>query len=449
MLLPFLLCVLVLYCPLPLDAQAAPWQVTAVGVIAIAGLNVLAAWAASGLAIRMVAGEGRRGAMSAVRAFSALKGGVVGFVLADVFALRWPLFVDDLLGGHRWLVLADDVLLLLPALAMILTVMAFQRRFEARINASSISLPRYLWLRFRVELAIVLIPWLLLVLVTDLTQAVFLHSPYARRADTVATFAVLGALLLFSPALLRFIWSTSRLPDGPLRRRLEQFCRAHSFPCNDILLWHTDNCLANAGVVGPTRLLRYVMISDSLLARCTEGEVAAVFAHEVGHVRRHHLSFYVIFAIAFLCFYANLMDLAAAFGWVAPLGDIFAFDMTVRQAVAMLVLAGVYWAVVFGFVSRRLEQEADLFSLRNIENPQEFLTALEKLSAVSGVPRAANHWRHFSIARRVEWMKKVLAQPEVGTRFLRRLRMLKLGILATLGLLLARLLIVRPELFGV
>ena len=449
MLLPFLLCVLALYSPLPLGSQPASWPVTAVGVVALACLNLLVGWAGSGLAIRLSAGTNGRRGMAAVRVFSVLKGAVVGFVLADVFALRWPLLVHNLLGTRRWVVLVDDVLLLLPALVMIVTVMAFQRRAEMRLSASSISLPRYLWLRFRVELAIVLMPWLLLVLATDLTQALFLYSPHARDADTVATFAVLAGLLLFSPALLRAIWSTSRLPDGPLRRRLEAFCRAHSFRCDDILLWHTDNHLANAGVVGPTRLLRYVMISDSLLAHCTEGEVAAVFAHEVGHVRRHHLGFYVIFAVAFLCFYANLMDLAAAFGWVTPLGDIFAFDMTARQAVAMLVLAGVYWAVVFGFVSRRMEQEADLFSLWNVEEPEEFLAALEKLSAIGGAPRAANHWRHFSIARRVDWMRKVLAQPEVGTRFLRRLRFLKIGILTALGLLVARLLIARPELFGV
>jgi STE24 endopeptidase len=448
MLLPFLLCVLVLYAPLPPGGEAAPWAATVVGVLVLAALNALAGWAGSTLAIRLALRPGRRGGMAALRIFTALKGCAVGLVAADVFALHWPVFVQGLLGASRWTLVAFDALLLLPAVAMIFTVMAFQHRVETRLTARSIPLARYLWLRFRVELAIVLVPWLLLVLATDLVDAAFLDSPHARTADMLATLGVLACLLAGSPLLLRFIWSTSRLPDGPLRGRLEAFCRAQSFRCDGILVWHTGHHLTNAGVVGPTHLLRYVMITDNLLDYCTEGEVAAVFAHEVGHVRRHHLSLYMLFAGAFLCIYANLMDLGAAFGWVRPLGDIFALDMTLRQGLVMVALAGVYWALVFGFVSRRLEQEADLFSIWSIEQPVDFLTALEKLAALGGTPRAAAHWRHFSIARRVAWLQRVLENPEVGRRFVRRLRVLKIVILAAFALLLARLLIVRPELFG-
>ena len=386
--------------------------------------------------------------MRALRVFGALKGCAVGLVVADVFALHWPMFVQETLGSYRWALLAPDVLLLLPALVMLLTVMAFQRRFESRVTGTSISLARYLWLRFRVELAIILVPWLLLALVTELVGAAWLDSPRARTADTAATLGVLACLVVFGPLMLRFIWSTTRLPDGPLRTRLEAFCRAHRFRCNGILIWHTHHHLANAAVVGPTRFLRYVMLTDSLLDYCTEGEVAAVFAHEVGHARRHHLSFYMLFAAAFICLYANLMDLGAAFGWVRPLGDIFALDMTLRQGLAMLGLAAVYWALVFGFVSRRLEQEADLFSIWSTEHPEDFLTALEKLSSLGGTPRAASHWRHFSIARRVDWLRRVLAEPEVGRRFARRMRVLKIAVVAGFGLLAARLLLFRPELFG-
>jgi STE24 endopeptidase len=448
MLLPFLLCLLILYTPLPPGGEAVRWQVTVAGVLLLAAINVLAAWVGSGLAVRMVVRSGRRGGMVAGRLFAALKGGVVGFVVADTFALHWPLLVSRLLGPHRWAVLVPDALLLLPAVVMLLTVAAFQHRVEASVRYSSLSLPRYLWLRFRVELAIILVPWLLWVAVTELTDAIYYNSPAARTADTVVTFGMLAVLLALSPALLRVIWPTSPLPDGPLRARLEAFCRAQHFRCAQILVWHTGHRLANAGVIGPTRLLRYVMMTDSMLDYCTEGEIAAVFAHEVGHARRHHLSFYMLFAVAFLCLYATLIDAGAALGWVTPLGDIFAFDMTLRQGIVLLAAALVYWALIFGFVSRRMEQEADLFAVRNVEEPQDFVTALEKLSALGGRPRAAAHWRHFSIARRVKWLQRVLAQPEVGVRFERRLRLLRLGIVAAFVVLLARLLIVRPGLFG-
>ncbi len=448
MLLPLLLCLLVLYTPLPFGAGAVGAPVTVVGVLLLCGVNALAAWAGSALAVRMVSLAGRRGRVAATRVFAGLKGLVFGFVVADAVALNWPLLVEQLVSGQRWLVLVGDMLLLAPAVLMLLTVTAFQRRVEARIRGSVVPLPAYLWLRFRLEMAIILVPWLLWVGASELTDSIYYGSPSVRTADTIVTLATLALVVAFSPGLLRLIWPTSRLPDGPLRERLEKFCRAHSFRCGQILIWHTGHRMANAGVIGPTRLMRYVMMTDSLLDFCTEGEAAAVFAHEVGHVRRHHLSFYMLFALAFLCLYATLVDAAAGLGLMQPLGDILAFDMTLPQAFLLLGAAAVYWALIFGFVSRRLEQEADLFAVRNVEEPQDFVTALEKLSALGGRARAAAHWRHFSIARRVAWIQHVLAHPQEAERFERRLKVLRVGILAVFGVLLARLLIVRPELFG-
>ncbi len=448
MLFPLLLCLLMLYTPLPFGGEAVAAPVTAIGVLLLCGVNVLAAWAGSRLAVRMVSHSGRRGRMAATRLFAALKGGVLGFVVADAVAFHWPVLVDQLVSGQRWLVLVGDVLLLAPAVVMLLTVMAFQHRVEASIRGAVVPLPAYMWLRFRLEMAIILVPWLLWVGASELTDAIYYGSPSARTADTLVTFAMLLLVLAFSPALLSMIWPTSRLPDGPLRRRLEEFCRAHSFRCGQILVWHTGHRLANAGVIGPTRLMRYVMMTDSLLEFCTEGEATAVFAHEVGHVRRHHLSFYMLFALAFLCLYATLVDAAAGLGLMRPLGDILAFDMTLPQAVLLLGAAAVYWALIFGFVSRRLEQEADLFAVRNVEDPQDFVIALEKLSALGGRARSGSHWRHFSIARRVAWIQHVLEHPQEAGRFERRLQVLRIGILTAFAVLLARLVIVRPELFG-
>jgi STE24 endopeptidase len=449
MLLTFIVCLLVLYTYTPTTSgQPAPLWASAAGVGLLCGLNVLASWAGSGLAMRRIAGSGRRGRLTAVRVFAMLKGGVVGFVVADTFALGWPALVHGLVGGSRWLVGVEDVLLLAPAVVMLLTVIAFQHRVELQVRPSLPSLGRYVYLRFRIEIGILLGPWLLWVTASELTDAVFYNSPAQRAADTVATFGMLALLLVFSPALLRVLWPTSPLPAGPLRDRLEAFCRAHRFRFGQILVWHTGRRVANAGVIGPTRLLRYVMMTDCLLEYCTEGEVAAVFAHEVGHVRRHHLSFYILLAALFLCLAATVMDAAAALGLVKPLADIFAFDMSLPQGIVLLVAAAVYWGLVFGFISRRLEQEADLFALRNVEQPQDFATALQKLAALAGPPRIASHWRHFSIPRRVAWLQQVAADPQSAVRFERRLWALRIGVVAVFVALLARLLIVRPGVFG-
>ncbi|MFW6189079.1 MAG: M48 family metallopeptidase [Planctomycetota bacterium] len=448
MLLPFLLCVLLLYVPLPGGGGAPPVLLTVAGVAALAAVNAGTGWLFSRLAIRLVVRSGEFGRMAASKLQTGMKGAVVGFVIADVFVFRWPAVVVRLVGHRRWALGAEDALLLLPVVVMMLTLMAWQHRVEARLGRVTLSLPRYLWMRFRLELGIVLLPWAMLVLAADLTEALFAGSEHLRLAGTLSTGGVLAGIVVFSPALLRRMWRCSTLPDGPLRERLQALCRQHGFTCDGILVWHTDNHLANAAVVGPTPLLRYVMVTDALINRCTRKEVASIFAHEVGHIERRHLPFYAGLAAAFIAFYANLMDLLALTGRVQPLSDILAFDITLPQAIVLLLFAVLYWVVLFGWVSRRMELEADLFSLASVEDPGAFLTALEKLGIMSTSPREASHWRHFSIARRVDFLSDVLEDPGLGKRFLRRMRYLKIGVMAAGAAALVRLLVQRPELFG-
>ncbi len=448
MLLPFLLSVLLLYAPLPAVPAAEAWGVIAGGVAVLAVLNAGICWLGTRLALRLQRTSWRLGELAAARVFSFLKGLVVGLVAADVFVLRWPLLVEALLSRHRWVVLADDLLLLLPAVVMVLTVMAFEHQVEVRQGRVALGLGRYLWLRFRVELGIILGPWLALVLVTDVLHALFYDSPHAMLAETLGTGGVLATLVVLSPLLLRRVWSTSPLPEGPLRERLDEFCQRTGFRCREILVWHTHDHLTNAGIIGPFPLLRYVLLTDALVSRCTEDEIEAVFAHEVGHARQHHLAFYLLLALAFLVFNINLMDLLAWLGWVRPLDHILGFDMTLRQAVALLGFAAFYWLVVFGFISRRMEQQADLFSLRKIERPETFLTALEKLGSLNRAPRRLSFWRHFSIGRRVDFLQDVLEDPSVGRRFLLKVSLIKVVTGVAFLAALARLLLARPEVFG-
>jgi STE24 endopeptidase len=448
MLLPFLLCVLILYVPLPLSGPAAPWPVSAAGVGALAVLAAGAGWAGSGLALRLFRASSPLAEAATVRIFGFLKGLVVGLVAADVFILDWPLAVEGLVGRYRWAVLVDDVLLLLPAVVMTLTVMAFQRRLEVRRAQLSLGLGPYLWLRFRVELGIILAPWLALVLLTDLAEAVLYGSAHAALGGSMATGGVLLVLVVGSPLLLRAAWRTTPLPAGPLRDRLEAFCGQHGFRCRDILVWHTHNHLANAGVIGPTPLLRYVLLSDALVSHFSEDEIEAVFAHEVGHIRHHHLGFYLIFAVAFLAFYANLLDLLAAAGWVEPLQNLMGLDMTVGQGVAMLAFAVVYWVLAFGFVSRRMEQQADAFSFAHSSSSTAFLTALDKLGELSPAPRRGSFWRHFSVERRTDFLRRALVHPELLEQVERKALAIKVGVVLLFGVAVARLLVVHPALFG-
>ena len=445
MLLTFLLSLLILYVPVPHGAGMVTWQRSLGGVGLLAAINGLVCWVGTLVARRTGANTRAASSMRGARAFQLIKLLLLGLVLIDVLVLKWPLFVHRVLGQYRWAILVDDLLLLLPVLVMITTIMAFKYRFDRWIGAVSLDLWRYLWLRFRVEIGIILAGWLLLVMVDDLSTALFYDSPYYQ---TIGLFSMLGGfavLAAIGPLLIGHLWDTSPLPAGPLRDRLEKMCEEHGFRYRDILIWHTHNHLPNAGVIGIVPRFRYVLVTDALLSRCTPEEVEGVFAHEVGHVRYHHLAFYMVFALAFLCFYLNAVDFLAAVGLSSPVRNILAFQATPSEGLLMLGFAAVYWVFIFGFVSRRLEQQADIFSIRAASNSSAFIQALEKLARLSRMPRKLGSWRHFSLGRRIDFLRKAVANPEVASRSLTRIFLLEGTLLGLFVLGLVRLILVHPE----
>jgi STE24 endopeptidase len=436
MLLPLLLCVLILY--------SGPTRGPGMGYIgwAVAGLvaaNVVLSMAGAFLAVRLERAESGAG----LRVWRFLAGLLVGLTLAAAFVFHWPSVPSRLLGGGNWL-LVDDLLLLAPVLAMILTQMAcrywFERRRRRRMNLGPL---RYLLLRSRVELAMVLVPWLALMTLTDLSEMLFEQA----AVQTPITLGVVVLIVVVSPVFIRHVWDTSPLPDGPLRERLDAFCERSNFGCNELLVWHTDRHLANAGVVGPTPLVRYVLLSDVLLEHFEPAEVEAVFAHEVGHVRCRHMLFYMVFAISFIVFYGNGVYVLEHAGLLPAFGQLW-FDAVAPHTVLMLGFAALYWGVGFGIISRRMEQQADLYALRNTADPMSFVVALEKLAATGYVSRRSSFWRHFSIERRTEFLHSVLRDPSLGDRYERRVRRIKYGFSIVAAAALLNLLLFAREFFA-
>ncbi|MBU0755300.1 MAG: hypothetical protein KJ645_09180, partial [Planctomycetes bacterium] len=87
----------------------------------------------------------------------------------------------------------------------------------------------------------------------------------------------------------------------------------------------------------------------------------------------------------------------------------------------------IYWGLVFGFLSRRFEMEADIFGAAAVENPALFIHTLEHVAQAGRVARGKGSWRHFSIARRVDSLRKVFFEdPMIATRFWRRMKWVRL-----------------------
>jgi len=340
--------------------------------------------------------------------------------------------------------LLDELVLMAPFLVAILAgwIAAYPGELVLRargMGRSGWGLLSYLIFNVRHQLLLMAVPLTMVLLARDLAEpnrrflARLSGAPWAAEACVIATA---GMMFLIAPLLMRYIWATAKLAPGQLRQRLETLCKRAGLRYREILLWRTDGMVVNAAVMGLVGRVRYVMLSDGLVDTLAPQQVEAVFGHEAGHIKYHHLVFYIFFAAATtlvvgggleLCYRVLDVDLAEPELWA--LGGL-----------------GVMWLVSFGWVSRRFERQADLFGARClvdglIETGQEpnlsraaaadiYAATLERIALLNGISPESRSWRHSSIASRMAFVRRCSSESGVERRFSRNLLLIKVLLVA-------------------
>jgi Zn-dependent protease with chaperone function len=400
-----------------------------------------------------------------------------GHVLA-LSGLGWGWAVRVLCGaaGPGQLPFGAELLLVGPFLVgLVLSWAAFYTAERTAAETGRLGQSRpfggragYVTFLARQHLAVVGVPLVLMVV----SQGLLRTQPelFAGVRFWLMPLGLVGAALVLAPWPLRLILGARPLPPGPLRSRLEAAARRLHFRYSDILLWDTRGGVANAMVTGPLPWIRYVFLSDRLLEDLTPEEVEAVFGHEVGHVRHGHLLYYALFLSLSLTALAGLWAMGAELlsDPNTAVSAATAPDEEAWEAVPQILLAGAYVFVVFGFLSRCCERQADVYGCRAVSCPagecaghepdaalapagrglcptgiRTFIGALDKVAAVNGIcrrrPGWLHAWLHGTIARRVEFLEGVIADRRAEWRFQRRLGLLKWGLLVGLGAVLLAL----------
>lgn len=244
----------------------------------------------------------------------------------------------------------------------------------------------------------------------------------ARLAGGIAGLALLFALVPFIvPPLLGLV----RMPDGELRDDLEGLARGAGVGVRELWVWPTDGLVANAAVMGVFPGLRCVMLTDALLESMPRAQVRAVMAHELGHVRRHHLPWMVAVVVACWTLAAAAATPVAREALMA-LAPSFAPEewTTLGQSVALARDAAVLAAglVLFGLASRRFERQADTYAVQLLSRGEGSDTAtagaVDAMVGALGSVAYLNHvrperpsWRHGSIAWRQGYLRGIAGAP--------------------------------------
>jgi Zn-dependent protease with chaperone function len=341
------------------------------------------------------------------------------------------------------------ILSLFPTLTAVLFLLLFvlylaviwyhAHRVHRMLGSTDESRRSFIWSNIAFSIP-VLIPWFIISLASDLlTLMPFDAVKHLRNnpAGEMAFFIVfLLAIAVAAPAMIQRFWRCRPLAAGPHRDRIEALCKKAQVTYADILSWPIfGGRMLTAGVMGLVKKFRYILVTDALLNNLSNDEIDSVIAHEIGHVKKHHLQFYLIFFLGFLFLFYSLQDIlifsvsylnylmlaAGIFNTVSYPAVYTIFN------VVFIILFLLYFRYLFGFFMRNFERQADACVFDLLPSAFPLIASLEKVSLSSGQAPDKPNWHHFSITERIEFLKKC----ETDRRYIKRHeRKLKKGLLA-------------------
>ncbi|MBN2123056.1 MAG: M48 family metalloprotease, partial [Deltaproteobacteria bacterium] len=299
----------------------------------------------------------------------------------------------------------------------------YRSAFQAEIERRS-----FLFSNLRLNIPI-LFPWFALSLVYDLlslTPWAGLDSFLNRPEGQILFFAVfLGILMIFLPLFIQSWWGCKAFEPDDRIRELEAFLRERGFRYRGLLRWPIfEGRMMTAGIMGILPRYRYILMTDALMDILTIDELKAVLAHEMGHAKYRHMLFYILFLLAFMILSFGLFDL---FFYVlalqpalvkvldqgsAPAANLFHLVLSLPVLATILL----YFRYVMGFFMRHFERQADLYSALTMGSPRQTVSSLEKIALLSGKIRDLPSWHHFSIRERVEYLWRLLREPDLVWR---------------------------------
>jgi Zn-dependent protease with chaperone function len=445
---------------MPVEPERA-WAVCLVPFVVLGGIGAWSSWRA----VRQV-DRGRVEAIGSLEATLVIVR-VMGVVFHGVncLVLGWPGLVNRATGG---IVLVDSLIAAAPALTLIVAGWWWMEPVERRVRQASVarrlqttgldattaarSFPSragYVWFWSRQSVLPVLLPLILISLWTQ-SAGYFLGERAGEVWVFVAQFLGVVALLGMGPILLRRVWTTERLGESSVRELLAAVCERSGVRVREFLLWRTGGTMHNAAVLGFFAPARYILVTDAMVESMPAGSLEAVASHEVGHVRCRHLMWLGLSTLSAVLLLGTAAQWVA---WYVFIGVANSWELSEEAGRGashwfsmggmVLTLACVF--VWFGWVSRRLEWQADAFAVKDLTKAGaggdrvgsaaagQVSEALGLVAMFNGLNPRRFSWRHGSIRTRQRRVEGLVGAPLGALPIDRDVRRIK--VLTVLGLI--------------
>lgn len=357
----------------------------------------------------------------------------IGFFTAGIYGLNLTMFTARLPVVSRFPTI--EALLFLSFFLMFMVIVWVCAWFPYdKLYRNAISLRAYVSSQISFSIPVVL-PWLLISGTSDILQALPFELPKKLLATPTGQILFflffLIAVVLAGPAMIQKFWRCRPLEPGPVRTRIEALSREAGFSFANIVYWPVlGGRMITAGVMGLIKPFRYLLITEALLEFLSPEEVDAVVAHEIGHVRKKHLQFYLFFFAGYMFISYTLFDVILIAILYIPQFYPLMEQFQGRQSTAMSALFSlgailsflIYFRYIFGYFMRNFERQADAFVFTLFSSSLPLITTLQKIAMTSGQPANKPNWHHYSILERIGFLRKCEADRSWISRHDRKIR---------------------------
>jgi len=181
--------------------------------------------------------------------------------------------------------------------------------------------------------------------------------------------------------------------------------------------------------MGLVKKFRYILVTGPLLRFLEPEEIDAVIAHEIGHIKKKHLVFYLVFFVGYMLVSFGTFDLLIyGIFFSQPIHNLIENtglnQTTITSSIfsfAIIVIFLIYFRFIFGYFMRNFERQADTYVYTLFDSAKPLISTLEKIAATSGQPRDTPNWHHFSIKKRVDYLNQCEADKAWITRHDRKI----------------------------
>ena len=264
----------------------------------------------------------------------------------------------------------------------------------------------------------VILPWLFLSVTADMINILPFAAPkrflISTEGQIIYFMFFLFAIAIIGPVLIQKFWGCRPLKSGTFRHQIESLCRKTDMRYRDIMVWPLfGGRMITAGVMGLIHRFRYILVTPALLRHLDPPELDAVIAHEIGHIKKNHLFFYLFFFAGYLVVAFTSLDLIvyamiyseAAYGFINSNSSAYATFSSISFSLFMIIIFLVYFRYIFGYFMRNFERQADLYAYSMTNDAQPLISTFEKITITSGQSPDKPNWHHFSIKERIDCLR--------------------------------------------